>query len=210
MPAGPKIVLVYVARHGKTVLNADGCFRGNKDVPLNADGMRDAHKLATLFEGIPVSHILCSDRIRATKTAEIIAERKKREIHQSESLRALNVGDFSGKPRDAANTAALQHYIDAPDTTIPGGESLKTFKTRIRPCIYEAVTLAEEAGVPVLLVAHSSVIHEVGDMLYGDHHKILVDPGGVIAIYMQDGLLAAEPIYKKAAQQPNQRADTVS
>lgn len=208
--AKPNNVICYFARHGVTGLNRDNCFRGNKDVPLAPEGIQDAHKLADMFEKIPISHIICSDRIRASKTAEIIASKQAQPIHKSENLRALNVGDWSGLERNKENTDSLQVYLDNPDEVIPGGESLNQFKARIDPCLNEAIQLGLEEGVPPLVVAHSSIIHELGSVIFNDHHSILVDPGGVVAVYVSDGKIQAKPIFKKAAVQPTGRADTVS
>lgn len=148
--------------------------------------------------------------MRATNTAEIIAAAKVNKIHKSESLRALNVGDFSGQKRTPESEADLQQYLDSPDEQIPGGESLNDFKARIRPCIQEAIDLYVECGEPPLIVAHSSVVHETGAMIYGDHKSVLVEPGGAIAIYISNGKLGAEPIFKPIHAQPGNRAETVS
>lgn len=205
-----KTICVFVVRHGQTVLNSAGMFRGNKNPPLDEVGRQQAKTIANLFRTIDISHVFCSDKVRATETAEMIAHEKQTPIHKSESLRALNVGDFSGQKRNAESEAALQVYLDDPDTQIPGGESLNEFKARIRPCIQEAVDLFLECGVPPLLVAHSSVVHEVGDMLHDSHKAVLVEPGGAIAIYFANGKLAAEPIFRPMRVQPTGRADTVS
>lgn len=203
-------IVVYIARHGQTTLNKNLQFRGNKNPPLDATGIKQAHQLAKLFSTIDVSHIFCSDKVRATNTAEIIAQEKGCTIHKSEALRALNVGDFSGQKRDASSEAALQVYLDDPDTQIPGGESLNDFKARIRPCIQEAIDLYMECGEPPLIVAHSSVVHECGSMIYGDHKSILVEPGGAIALYVSDGKLGAEAIFKPIHAKSGNRAETVS
>lgn len=205
-----KTIVAYVARHGQTTLNKDGCFRGNKNPPLDETGIAQAHQLAKLFSTIDVSHIFCSDKVRATNTAEIISKRKGNKIHKSEALRALNVGDFSGQKRTPESEADLQKYLDDPDTKIPGGESLNEFKSRIRPCIQEAIELYTECGEPPLIVAHSSVIHETGSMIFGDHKSVLVEPGGAIAIYISNGKLGAEAIFKPIHAQPGSRAETVS
>jgi len=203
-------ILAYLVRHGTTVLNAKGCFRGNLDPSLDAKGRADAHSLARLFKNIDIGAIVCSDRDRTTETAELIGAAKNMTVHKTTSLRALDVGDLSGKPRNKENTDILEGYINSPDTPIPGGESLNNFKTRIRPCFDDAVDTAEEMGKPILMVAHSSVIHELGDVLYHDHKHILVEPGGVVALYIRDGKLGAEPIHKPVKPQPTDRVDTVS
>jgi len=198
----PDNPVLYVARHGQTILNSSKKFRGSANPPLDKTGLQQASKLSALFSNIDISHIFCSDKQRATKTAEIIAGAKGAPIHQSQNLRALDVGDFSGQPRNAGSEAELQKYLDDPDSQIPGGESLNEFKSRIRPCITEAIHLFCECGAPPLLVAHSSVVHEIGDMASGNHKSVLVEPGGVIAVYFKDGKLSATPIFRpvKAAQ----------
>jgi broad specificity phosphatase PhoE len=203
-------VVVYVCRHGSTALNAQGCFRGHNDVPLDQQGVRDAHKLASLFENIDIAHIISSDRIRAMSTAKIIADRKGMEAVGTPSLHAWDVGEFSGQPKDEANKAELEWYVQHPRTEIPDGESLAAFKARVRPCIIEAMDMADHAGEPVLLVGHSSIVHEVGDMFYDDHYSLLVEPGGAIAIYVEDGKVKAQPIFKERTAVVKSSADTVS
>lgn len=203
-------ILVYICRHGRTILNAEGRFRGNRDVPLDSTGTADAHKLASMFENIDLAAICCSDRVRATKTAQIIADKKDMKIHPTEQLRALNIGEFSGLIRDKANTEALESYISDPLCCIPGGESLQDFQQRIRPCIDEAVDIAEDAGKPVMVVAHSSIVHEISSYLVGDHTQGLVEPGGVVALYVDNGQLKSSPIFKPVGKVSKSRADTIS
>ena len=203
-------IVVFVARHGTTVLNAAGRFRGKLNPDLDEKGIRDAHKLAKLFSNIDLSYIICSDKTRAVHTADIIAQPKQIQVHHTEELRALNVGDFSGVKRTAETEAQLEVFLSQPDCPIPGGESLNDFKSRIQPCIKEAVDLYQDTGVPPLIVAHSSIIHEVGSMIYGEHKSVLVEPGGVLAIYYRDGKLGASPIFKPANKPAGNRSDTVS
>ena len=194
--------VVFVARHGRTRLNANNSFRGNANPELDEVGVKQAHELAKLFSDVPISHIFCSDKVRATKTAEIISAAKGGQVHRSEALRALNVGNFSGQPRNAKSEAELQSYLDDPDCCIPGGESLNDFRARIRPCLQEAIDLYGECGVPPMLVAHSSVCHEVGNIANGNHKSILVEPGGAIAVYVNNGKIDAEPIFKPLKVSP--------
>lgn len=198
------IVACYVVRHGRTVLNAQKKFRGSANPPLDEQGIKEAHNLAHLFSNIDISCIFCSDKQRATTTAQTIATAKGLPIHMTGSLRALDVGDFSAKPRNAESEADLQQYLDTPDMRIPGGESLNEFKARIQPCLEEALHIFKECGVPPLLVAHSSVVHECGAILYGDHKSVLVEPGGVIAVYFENGTLKAKPIFKPVTSRQSQ------
>jgi probable phosphoglycerate mutase len=50
-------VLVFVVRHGETILNAEGKFRGTANPPLNDRGIQQAHDVAKLLDAIEISHI---------------------------------------------------------------------------------------------------------------------------------------------------------
>lgn len=202
-------VLCYIVRHGSTTLNREGKFRGTADPPLDATGIRQAHDIAKLIDAIEISHIFCSDKQRATKTAEIIAAGDKRPVHLSKNLRALNVGNYSGKPKTPEAEAEVASYVDQPAVPIPGGESINEFRGRIQPCLKEACEIALECGSPTVIVAHSSICHEVGNWLHGNHKCILVEPGGMVAIYLKDGKLSADAIYKPITEQVN-KATTLS
>jgi len=210
MPPNDDCVAVYVVRHGQTVLNKDKRFRGNANPELDATGIKQAHKLAELFSSKQISHIFCSDKVRSVKTAQVIAQAKGCVIHPSEGLRALDVGKFSGEKRTKESEGELQKYLDNPETQIPGGESLQDFRNRIRPCLQAAVDVFTKCGAPPVLVAHSSVVHECGNIIYGDHKKILVEPGGAIAIYVKDGKLGAEPIFRPLTTSPGTEAGAIT
>jgi glucosyl-3-phosphoglycerate phosphatase len=179
----PQSLLVVVARHGTTLLNSSGCFRGSANPGLDAQGIRDAKNLAKLLEPYAISRILTSDRLRATQTAEIVGQRKRQPVCVTESLRALNVGRFSGQKRTRENVEELQRYLADRDEPIPGGESLNRFKARIRPCLADAAEAAMGSGAPVLLIAHSSIVHELGSYIHGDHRAVLVKPGGIAVMH---------------------------
>jgi probable phosphoglycerate mutase len=204
--------VVFIARHGRTILNATNKFRGNSNPVLDSVGLEQAQELSDLFKSIDISHIFCSDKIRATKTAEIISSSKNIPVHKSESLRALNVGEFSGQDRNKKSEADLQSYLDDPDTQIPGGESLNDFRNRIRPCLQQSIEIFMDCGVPPLLVAHSSVCHEIGNIATGNHKSILVEPGGAIAVYFDPSTqsISANPIFKPVKSLPGNQASVIT
>jgi broad specificity phosphatase PhoE len=208
MPPNDAIPCVYVVRHGQTVLNAEGKFRGNVDPALDATGIKQAHKLADLFSNINICAVFSSDKQRATKTADVIAQKCGVPIHVVVCLRALDVGKLSGQPRSKENIKTLQAYLDSPDCPIPGGESLNQFRGRVGPCIQSAIHLFNETGVPPVIVAHSSIVREVGQLIMGSHKKVLVEPGGAVAIYYQNGKLEAKPIFRPMVEK--KKADTIS
>jgi broad specificity phosphatase PhoE len=194
-----KHVLVYLARHGTTDLNLHHAFRGPVDAPLDKAGTRDANTLAYYFEPIDVSLIGHSGRKRTRDTAKLIADRKgypHQELLDNPGLQAWNVGYLGGKPKNGENLKVIDYHTANPDVPIPEGESLNHFKVRVRPLLIDAIDLGARSGMPVLLIIHSSIIHEAGTMIAGCHTRALVEPGGVAAIYIQNGKLDVEPIFK--------------
>ena len=205
------VLLAFFVRHGETTLNASNCFRGSLDPSLNSNGQADAEELASFFAGKDISAIFYSDKKRSTETAKAIA-RKKPDVpcYGTDSLWALDVGKFSGQEKTEANEKELDEYIKNPDRTIPRGESLNAFKSRVRPCIMESLEFANTAGKPTVNVVHSSVIHELGDMFNQNSTSTLVHPGGVAAVYADNGRIVARPLLKPNHTKIGSRADTVS
>ena len=102
---------------------------------------------------------------------------------------------MSLKPRNEENLKSLQKYIDEPYLEVPGGESLDCFTARTMPAIEECFQLALCHGIGFVVV-HSSVVHQLGKQLTGDHKSLVVEPGGVVVIGLEDGRPSAKPIFK--------------
>jgi broad specificity phosphatase PhoE len=203
--------LVYIARHGETALNKTESFRGPMDVPLNKKGWQQANALKMYLDGLDFRHVFTSDKIRATDTAKKIMEaHPDAELHINHGLRAFDVGFLAGKPKDEENQKIIDYYVSNPDIQIPDGESLNAFKVRVRPLLVEAIEIAVNEGKPVLLVAHSSIIHETGDMIGGHHEYVLVEPGGAACIFVKDGKLDAAPIFKKRDEAIKPRFEVIT
>jgi broad specificity phosphatase PhoE len=199
MDINPDNILVYVVRHGETVLNAKDLYRGPMNPELDAKGRQQAHELADFF--IPLKGIVCSllssDKIRSLETANVIGEAIGLKPLTTDQLEALNVGHLGGQPRTEENKAEIAAHLANPNVPIKGGESFNHFKIRVVPVIRKAMEYAIKVGHPVIIVAHSSIIHEVGTMFEGIHNAVLVKPGGVVAIYYtEDKSFHAKPIFK--------------
>jgi len=197
-------ILCYFARHGSTDLNQANCFRGKANPSLSALGYREANQLAHYMQSIEVSFIVASAKKRSMETAETICLAQKLECESNSHLKVIpnellfawNVGNFSGKPKNKENLDDLQRYIDDPNLQVPGGESLNEFRNKIRPLVQEAIEESNKAGIPGLLVVHSSVIHELGEMFHGNHSQALVKPGGLAAVYFSNGTLKAQALFR--------------
>jgi len=192
-------LVCLVGRHGTTTLNQAGCFRGPLDVDLDQAGIHVAHQQAaflTDYDLYPV--IFCSPKKRARHTAKIIQETTpKYHVVYNDALAPLNVGDLGGKKKTPETGRIVLEHVENPDVPFPGGESLNNFRNRVRPLLRDAIKLGITTGRPPLLEAHSSIIREVGFVLHPEQpEKVLVKPGGIIGIFIENGKLDARPIFK--------------
>lgn len=188
-------VTAYFVRHGSTVLNESGKFRGWMDVPLDPNGREDAKKVAEFFQTIALGNAYSSDLERAIQTAAITLEPKGLFATPSQELRPINVGELEGKDK-ASHKKAIDYFQKHPNQKFPGGESLNGFRARARRPILYAVKDGVENELPSITFGHSSIIHEVGNLIHQDHNKVLVKPGGVVAVYFDGKAFRAKAIFK--------------
>jgi broad specificity phosphatase PhoE len=214
-----RVVLAYFGRHGTTELNAKNCYRGMSDVSLDAAGCRDARAMAKFFESIDLCrYVIMSDMTRTEETLRIINEERAEHglpaliARPTSSLRPLDVGDLSGQPRSKENQAIIEYHAAHPDISFPGGASLNEFRARVRPVINQAVELAQTCHKPVLVLGHSSIVHEVGQVVEGDHKAVVVRPGGIAALYWDApaGKFGASVALKPDTEWPKRRGDLIS
>lgn len=152
-----------MGRHGETMLNEDGRYRGlsnGPDAQLNSNGRRSAHEqgqfLSTL--GQPFSKIICSPLDRAQLTAAIIAGYLKIDKLQIDSrLLPLNVGSLAGQPK---NDNPIHPYLKDKDKRFPDGETINEFEARQHSFAFDLLDYVEsskqEDDSEVLVVAHVS------------------------------------------------------
>ena len=97
MPIPPRTF--YFLRHGETEWNAEGRFQGHSDIPLNPQGLAQAHAAARIIAACPVDLIVASPLIRALTTAAIVAEAIGKPVRIDSELKERHFGDFEGAGR---------------------------------------------------------------------------------------------------------------
>jgi broad specificity phosphatase PhoE len=195
---GPSDKLVgYIVRHGTTASNEAGLFRGQINVPLDEKGLGDAQQLSKYFADKQLGDAVTSDLDRAVHTSEAILDPKGQVAHQTEDLRAWSLGYLGGQVK-ADHKMEVGYYQDNPDEVPPRGESLNQFRKRVQPRLKESILKGMQNGVPSLMVAHSSIIHEASHLLHGDHNYAKVEPGGVVGIYHGSKGFHLKELVKKA------------
>lgn len=205
--------LIYIVRHGSTVLNESGKFRGFMDVPLDEKGIKQAKQNREALSGVNISHAYSSDLKRAIKTKEIILQGHGPYMYDSVPSKALsgmrpwNVGEFAGQIKNEENKKKLQSYADNPDEVVPGGESLNSFRDRYKKVFDKVLAEASSSKGPSLMAQHASNCHEVGNILYGDIDALDIEPGGIIVVSRLGGKLVGT-IFKGA--ETGDHSETVS
>lgn len=114
--------ILYLARHGETVDNANKIMQGQTQGQLNETGVSQAQELAKEMERVNVDVFLSSDLKRSVDTCKIVAEPHHAEVMTTPLLRERDWGSFTGR------------YIpDLKNEPWPSDvESLEALKTRAK------------------------------------------------------------------------------
>jgi probable phosphoglycerate mutase len=157
---------ICFVRHGETNWNAERRMQGHIDIPLNANGISQAERLANAL--IRVKHsfdvIYSSDLERALHTANAVARALSLDVQITPRLRERNVGKLQGLLLAEAPVLLPEiwqrHIARELDHDLGGGESIRTFHQRMQNTL--ELFLNEHRGQSVLAVSHGGSL----DMIY--------------------------------------------
>ncbi len=148
--------MIYLCRHGQTFHNREGRLQGQTESDLTPLGRAQAaamgELLASLIEDPAEWRIVASPLRRARNTAEAIGAALSLPVAFDDRLLEINVGDWSGRLRDAVR-AETPGLLDDPDWAFraPGGETYDDIMVRV------SAWLAEQAPEPerkLIVVSH--------------------------------------------------------
>ncbi|TFW31245.1 histidine phosphatase family protein [Duganella callida] len=156
---------ILLIRHGETAWNAVRRLQGHIDIPLNAEGERQAAALARALAAEKLDAIVSSDLQRAVQTAQAVAAPHPGITLQTDAhLRERAYGAFEGMlyqdiqdeyPADFA----LWQARDV-DSVMPAGErlaeSFRQFYERAIAALHAVA--ARHPGQTVAVVAHGGVL----------------------------------------------------
>ena len=209
---GDGAVLIYLTRHGKTMLNTTDRVQGWADSPLTEAGVEVAKQLG---RGLALSDVqfdaaYSSDSGRSIETAHIVLEQVEQadlELHQLKDIREWNFGGFEGAYNDEMIEGAiaatgyngeqdirvglplneLADGIAAADET-KTAENWEAIAKRSKSGIdYIAQTTAENGGGTVLVVAHGLTINSILKVIDPDHQTLNISNAAVSLIKYVDG-----------------------
>lgn len=161
-PAPAGATTLYLVRHGRTDSNVRGLLHGSTDVPLDAHGLRQAHRIAErLATEVEIDVLLASPLQRARTTAEIIGDRIGLRPRTLPELVEMDFGALEGVTveqiiADHPEIAGRLADLEDDELAWPGGESRRQFHDRVL-AVFLAI-LTEHHAHRVAVVAHGGVI----------------------------------------------------
>lgn len=96
--------VVVLVRHGSTAWTRESRFTGHADVPLDADGRRQAARVAQRVIEVRPQLVVASDLRRASSTAEYISRATATPLVLDRRLREEHLGGWEGLTRDEVST----------------------------------------------------------------------------------------------------------
>jgi probable phosphoglycerate mutase len=153
-------------RHGITDWNLQGRFQGLTDVPLNNEGISQAHAAAKRLQDATVDLIVSSPLIRAVKTAEIIAAGSRKQINIDAGLIECDFGSFEGR---LIAEVMKEHDITAKESLariLPSDrEAWASVSERALRCVSRWLDRHLDANI--LFVSHDAVMQSMSEALCG-------------------------------------------
>ena len=140
----------YFIRHGETDWNRSNRIMGQTDIPLNRNGIIQAHESKELLRKVAFGRIWSSPLQRARQTAETIKGNSSYLVGYNEYLKERGWGKGEGDFHENLLDFKLS------ETNLPeGAEPYKVFEGRVIKAFNEI--LKESAEQPPLVVGHGGI-----------------------------------------------------
>ncbi|MEN9234547.1 MAG: histidine phosphatase family protein [Gloeomargarita sp. DG02_3_bins_56] len=151
---------IYLVRHGETDWNRHGQFQGQRDIPLNENGMRQAQNTQKLLSQVPLDFAVTSPLSRSRQTAEIILEAHAgTPLNLIPDLQEISHGLWEGKLHrevEAEFPGMLAQWHQHPEQVqMPQGENLAQVWARAGQAWQKIITQYE--GQQGVVVAHDAI-----------------------------------------------------
>ncbi len=161
---------LFLVRHGETEHNRKSLALGQADVPLNETGLRQAEALGRVLSGERLTVVYASPLVRASRTAEAIAEPHDLDVVIEDGLIEMDVGEMDGMPLADMREkfpGFLERWLgpEGSNERMPGGERLAEVSERASVALSAIVKRHE--GERVCLVSHNFVILALLTQLMG-------------------------------------------
>jgi broad specificity phosphatase PhoE len=153
-------------RHGVTDWNARGLFQGRTDVPLNDEGIPQAHAAADRLRKLSFDHVVASPLVRTLKTAEIIAAAAGKRLDIDDGIIECNFGSLEGTSiAETMKAHGLRTVEDLVSILPPDGEPWPSISARALGCVSRWLDRHPQAVI--LFVCHDAVMQAMAEALCG-------------------------------------------
>ncbi len=181
---------IYLVRHGETNWNQELRYQGQRDIPLNEEGYRQAKCISDFLAREEIETVYSSPLSRALKTATLIAEKHDLELCVEHGLMEIDFGEWEGRSYNELKKEEqdfAQRWFYSPDTiTIPGGESYSDFKERVLKG-YGRIRRVEKN---IAIVTHAGVIRVIVatllDMPAANIARLKLSPASLTVLLYDD------------------------
>ncbi len=146
-------------RHGQTELSTERRFAGREDIPLTAEGVKQAGLAARRLAESPLDVIITSPLQRCRRTAEAVAETTGAPLIADEDLAEADFGSWQGLTFAEAGAqwpAELAAWMASPDASPPDGESFAMVALRVLAALDRIMT--DHRHKKVVVVSHVTPI----------------------------------------------------
>ncbi|HZI32860.1 MAG TPA: histidine phosphatase family protein, partial [Candidatus Binatia bacterium] len=139
----PPATRLLLIRHGEVEVQYQGIFGGRIDMNLSPRGKRQAKILADYLRGKTIDAVFASPMKRVQQTLAPTLRQGDHEQTIFEDLREIDFGDWTGlnwvAVREKFNFAVHEWLEQIEHPGAPNGESGKTFRERVEPCLREII-----------------------------------------------------------------------
>ncbi|RKZ33133.1 histidine phosphatase family protein [bacterium] len=155
------LTTIILIRHGETVANREGIFRGRYDFPLNENGIRQAKNLTNhIHKRFSIDAIFSSPLKRALDTARPIADKYGLELQLDSGYTNISLGNWEGVSHSEIAKkfpARYELWLTEPERLeIPDGEKLSEVQKRAVESTAKLVRQYE--GKTIAIVSHRAVL----------------------------------------------------
>lgn len=163
---------LVLLRHGRTEWNASGRYQGHEDVPLTAEGIRQAELVAPAIAAMAPRALWTSDLSRASATADLVGAACGLDAVGDERLRERFVGPFAGL---TAEQIRASYDVEVAEALFAGQGPLGTqsdadVAARVAPALEEYADELGRHGTGVV-VSHGWAIRTTVTTLIGAPHR---------------------------------------
>jgi len=147
---------IYLIRHGAVVGAGPKRYNGHRDVDLSSNGLSQMEQMARRLADFPIVAVYCSDLVRTTKGAEILARSKGIPVYPCQALREKKFGAWEGLTYEevaASFPRDWEAWLADPAGSRPlGGETFREVEQRVLQEL--SLILKDHWGQEVVILSH--------------------------------------------------------